>query len=69
MTAKKKADIIGKKGGITVEYKETPKITKTIKFEKDLVEKITAMGETAERDFSSQVRFMLKEYIRIKEEK
>lgn len=52
-----------------MEYKETPKITKTIKFEKDLVEKITAMGETAERDFSSQVRFMLKEYIRIKEEK
>ena len=50
-----------------MEYNETPKITKTIKMEKDLIDKINAMGKKTERDFSSQVRFMLKEYIKIKE--
>lgn len=43
------------------------KITKGIRFEKELVEKIEEMGKEAERDFSSQVRFMLKEYIKLKE--
>ena len=52
-----------------MEYTETPKITKTIKFDKDMIEKIMAMGKETERDFSSQVRFMLKEYIKIKEDK
>lgn len=51
-----------------MEYHETPKTTKTIKMENELIEKITAMGKKAERDFSSQVRYMLKEYIKIKEE-
>lgn len=40
---------------------------KSIRFENDLIEKIEEMGREAERDFSSQVRFMLKEYIRMKE--
>lgn len=43
------------------------KITKGIRFDKELVEKIEEMGKEAERDFSSQVRFMLKEYIKLKE--
>lgn len=51
-----------------MEYTETPKTTKTIKMENELIEKITMMGKKAERDFSSQVRYMLKEYIKIKEE-
>ena len=42
-------------------------ITKTVRIEKDLVEKITEIGKRSERDFSSQLRFMLKEYLRIKE--
>ena len=46
--------------------KET--VTKTIRFEPDLVEKIERIGQKAERDFSSQVRYMCKEYIRLKEQ-
>ena len=46
---------------------EKEQITKTIRFEKDLVKKIDEMGKKAERNFSNQVRFMLKEYIKIKE--
>lgn len=45
------------------------KITKGIRFEKELIEKIEALGKEAERDFSSQVRFMLKEYIKLRENK
>lgn len=41
--------------------------SKSIRFENDLIEKIEAMGKEAERDFSSQVRFMLKEYLKMKE--
>ena len=41
--------------------------SKSIRFENELIEKIEEMGREAERDFSSQVRFMLKEYIRMKE--
>lgn len=43
--------------------------TKTIRFENDLLEKIGQMAKDSERDFSSQVRFMLKEYIKLKENK
>ncbi len=45
--------------------KET--ITKTLRFEPELVEKIQRMAERNQRDFTKQVRFMLMEYIRIKE--
>jgi len=58
--------MIQKKEKKTVQVVEE-KITKGIRFEKELVEKIEEMGREAERDFSSQVRFMLKEYIRMKE--
>lgn len=50
-----------------VDLKET--VSKTIKLDLDLVEKIQAMCKESERDFSKQVRFMLTEYIRIKESK
>lgn len=43
-------------------------VTKTIRFEPELIEKIEKIGQEAERDFSSQVRFMCKEYIRLKEQ-
>lgn len=68
LTDTENINIIGKKGGLTMAYHETPKTTKTIKMEDELIEKITTMGKKAERDFSSQVRYMLKEYIKIKEE-
>jgi metal-responsive CopG/Arc/MetJ family transcriptional regulator len=42
---------------------------KSIRFEKELCDKIDRLREEAERDFSQQVRFMLKEYIRQKETK
>jgi len=42
-------------------------IIKTIRFEKELCDKIQRLAEEAERDFSSQIRFMAKEYIRQKE--
>lgn len=42
---------------------------KTIIFEMDLIEKIEKLAKETERDFSGQVRWMLKEYIRMKEER
>ena len=42
---------------------------KTINFEEDLVSQIEKMAKETERDFSGQVRWMLKEYIRIKEDR
>lgn len=42
---------------------------KGIRFENELIEKIKEMGREAERDFSAQVRFMVKEYIRMRENK
>nr|WP_326212487.1 hypothetical protein [uncultured Oscillibacter sp.] len=40
---------------------------KTINFEEELVSKIEKMAKEAERDFSGQVRWIIKEYIRLKE--
>lgn len=40
---------------------------KTIIFESKLVERIEKLAKESERDFSGQVRYMLKEYLRIKE--
>ena len=40
---------------------------KTIIFENDTIEKIEKMAKQSERDFSGQVRFIIKEYIRMKE--
>lgn len=44
-------------------------IKKTINFDEEIIKKIEKMAKETERDFSGQVRWMLKEYIRIKEEK
>ncbi|CAB1247924.1 Toxin-antitoxin system protein [Ruminococcaceae bacterium BL-6] len=41
---------------------------KTIRIESDIADKIQKLANESERDFSSQVRFMLKEYLRIKEQ-
>lgn len=48
---------------------EDTTIVKTIRFDKEMVEKIQKMSDESERGFSAQVRFMLKEYIRLKENK
>ena len=40
---------------------------KTIIFDKEMIEKIEQMAKDAERDFSGQVRFIIKEYIKMKE--
>lgn len=42
-------------------------VTKTIRFEKELVEKIEKLREGTERNFSQQVKYMLKKYIDITE--
>ena len=47
--------------------KET--ITKSIRFESDLHENIQSMADESSRDFTKQVKFMLKEYIKITERK
>ena len=47
--------------------KET--ITKTLRIEKSLCEKIQQMADENQRDFTKQVRFMLVEYLKIKENK
>ena len=46
--------------------KDTDTIQKTLRIPKPIVEEIEAMARDSERDFSKQVNFMLKEYIRIK---
>lgn len=45
------------------------KIKKTINFENELHDKISKMAEENERDFSKQVKFMLREYIKLKKNK
>lgn len=47
--------------------KET--ITKTIRFDKETHNAIEKIAKQTERDFSSQVRFMCREYLRMKENK
>lgn len=42
---------------------------KSIRFDDELIKKIENMAKEAERDFSSQVRFMCREYIKMKESK
>ena len=44
-------------------------IIKTIRFDKSLAEKIQEMANQNQRDFAKQVRFMITEYIRMKENK
>lgn len=40
--------------------------SKTIRFDNELIVAINDLRKGTERDFSAQVRFMLKEYIRFK---
>ena len=47
--------------------KET--IVKSIRLEKELAEKIQKMADESQKDFTKQIRFMLLEYIRLKEGK
>ena len=49
------------------DYKNKDLILKSIRFDPETVEKIQKMADEAERNFTEQVRFMLKEYIKIKE--
>lgn len=44
-------------------------VIKTIRIDVKTIEKIQQYADENERDFSSQVRFILKEYIRQKETK
>lgn len=41
---------------------------KAIRFEKSLIEKIDEMREGTERNFSQQVKWMLKQYLKIIEQ-
>ena len=42
-------------------------VIKTIRFEKGLAEQVQKMADQNQRDFAKQVRFMITEYIRMKE--
>lgn len=42
--------------------------SKTIRFEKELIQKIDEMREGTERNFSQQVKWMLKQYLKIIEQ-
>ena len=74
MTKKLKFVIISKKEVNNLE-KENKKMynndtqQKTIRFEKDLIEEIENLARGTERDFSKQVKFMLRQYIKITKEK
>lgn len=46
-----------------------PTEPKTIRFEKSLIKKIDELRKGTERNFSQQVKFMLKKYIEITDEK
>lgn len=48
-----------------MQYKESQQ--KTIRMEKDLIDKIEEMRKGTERDFSKQVKYMLRKYIEITE--
>lgn len=48
---------------IKMQPKETEQ--KTVRMDRELIEKIEIQAKKAERDFSGQVRYMLKEYLRI----
>ena len=51
-----------KRGG---EFMDDNLIQKSVKFEAETIVEINNLGSIAERDFSAQVRFMVKEYLRL----
>ncbi len=42
-------------------------IKKTINFDEDMVKAVEKLAEEAERDFSGQIRWIIKEWLQIKE--
>lgn len=44
-------------------------VKKTINFEEEMVKQIEILAKEAERDFSGQVRFIIKQYLQMKENK
>lgn len=66
LTKKQKIAIINKEGVIKLDklqYRETQ--SKSIRIEKELVEKIEELAKKNERDFTKQVIYMIKKYIEI----
>lgn len=52
-----------------MEEKKIDYAIKSIRLDNETISVIEKMARETERDFSGQVRWMLKEYIRIKEER
>lgn len=50
-----------------MQYNESQQ--KTLRMEKDLIEKIEKLAKESQRDFTKQVKFMLRKYIEITENK
>ena len=50
-----------------MENQKRETVIKTLRLEKELTEKIQKMAAQSQRDFTKQVRFMLLEYIKMKE--
>lgn len=42
-------------------------VKKTINFDIEMVKRVEQLAKEAERDFSGEIRFIIKEYLRIKE--
>ena len=51
-----------------MQYEQLNEVTtKSIKFDNDLLDKIATMAKENERDFSQQVRYMIRKYLQIVE--
>lgn len=53
---------------MTQKYENKDLILKTIRFDPKTVATIQEMADESERNFTEQVRFIIKEYIRLKEQ-
>lgn len=51
------------------DYENKEMVMKTIRFDIETATKVQEMADNSERDFTGQVRFMIKEYIKLKESK
>lgn len=49
-------------------YENKDLILKTIRFDPKMVQDIQTMADESERNFTEQVRYIIKEYIRLKEQ-
>lgn len=50
-----------------MDYQKKETVVKTLRFDPDLAEKIQKMADESQRDFTKQVRFMLLQYIEMRE--